>query len=127
MLAAAALFGAATAVLAPLAAESGQQIGSRAQGISEMMEDSRSRAGEALVQTWAHSANGTTTLHLSSVGERDVRVSEVLAGGAPAAYRLSGRGPAGTLEAGGLGVLSVNGTGAILLVSESGKLFEFDP
>lgn len=54
---------AAALALGPLVAESGRQIGSHSQSVSEMMEDSRNRAGKILVQTWAHSANGTTAVY----------------------------------------------------------------
>lgn len=127
ILAAAALFGAATLLLAPLAAESGRQIGSRSQSISEMMEDSRERAGQALVRTWAHSANGNTTVHISSIGERAVSISAVMAGGAAAPFKLYGpdRSELGSVEPGALAVLEVNGTGRVRAVSQSGKLFDF--
>lgn len=125
--AAAALFGVAALVLGPLVAESGRQIGSHSQGVSEMMEDSRRRAGELLVQTWVYSANGTTTVYLSSIGERDVGVSAVTVNGTSAGYTLSDQAgaPASYIESGGLGTLAVNGTGAVRVISESGKLFEF--
>ena len=126
-MAAAALFGAAALVLGPLVAESGRQIGLHSQGVSEMMEDSRNRAGELLVQTWAHSANGTTTVYLSSVGERDVAVSGVVLDGAAVPYRLLDQAgaPAHSVKSGGLGTLAVNGTGTVGVISGSGKLFEF--
>ena len=128
-MAAAALFGVAALVLGPLVAESGRQIGSHSQGVSEMMEDSRNRAGELLVQTWVYSANGTTTVYLSSIGERDVAVSGVVLDGAAVPYALSDQAgaPASYIESGGLGTLAVNGTGAVRVISESGKMFEFGP
>lgn len=129
VLAAAALFGAATLVLAPLVAESGRQIGSRSQSVSEMMEDSRLRSGQVLVSTWSHSSGGSTTVYISSIGQQAVAVSGAMVDGAPVPYRLSGQDSAETdsLEPGSLGVLSVNGTGRVQLVSESGKLFELGP
>ena len=129
VLAAAALFGVATAVLAPLAAESGRQIGSSSQNISDMMESSRQRSGEVLVQTWVYSANDTTTLYISSIGHREVRVSDVMVNGTFAPYELLGQDGSETdsLKPGSLGVLSANGTGTVQVISESGKLFEFRP
>lgn len=129
VLAAAALFGAAALVLAPLVAESGRQIGSRSQSVADLMEDSRRRSGEVLVQTWAHAAGGNTTLYLSSIGQQDVRVAGVLVNGTGAPYELLAQDSSGasSLAPGSLGMLSVNGTGTVHVVSESGKLFEFGP
>lgn len=129
IVAAAALFGAATLVLAPLAAESGRQIGSNSQNIADMMEDSRQRSGEVLVRTWMHVADGTTALYLSSIGQQEVRVAGVMINGTAASYRLLDQDSAETtsLEPGSLGVLLASGTGAVQITSERGKLFEFGP
>lgn len=128
-MAAAALFGVATLVLAPLVAESGRQIGSSSQNISDMIKESHNRSGEVLVQTWIHVANGTTTLYLSSIGQQEVRVSDVMINGTTTSYKILNQDSAEitSLEPGSLGVLLANGTGTVQVISGNGKLFEFGP
>ena len=124
------LFGVVTAVFTPLIAETGSQMFSRTDSVSDSMESARRQVGQVLVATHAYQGNGTSliTVSVSNIGVSDISVREVLVDGTASRFVLKDQdgAPADLLEAGSLGVIEVTGAGdRVQVVTSTGKLFDF--
>ena len=128
------LFGITTAILAPIIAESGSQIFSKSVSIADTMDDSRYRAGQILVATGIQSQNDSDViLYLSNIGVHDIRIHVVLVDGIDVSYTLQNQDgqqqASNTIPSDSLAVLQVHketGRDTIQIITDTGKLFEFD-
>jgi len=123
-----AIFGIITAVFAPLIAETGSQIFSSTNSISDSMDISRQKAGQNLVATHIEQRNGTTNIYVSNIGIEEIRIHVVLVDGIKSGFLIKDQNSTGidVLDSGHVGTISIMGTGdRVHVITTVNRLFEF--